>query len=110
MSTTDGQPTRDNPLSLPEQVTFLTSVTVKQLRVLLHQGNWECGDGQHIECEVLTDSGQTVQCEVLTDSGQTVQVIRTTNVMQHVAFVFITLFGSTLHVSGALCTHHQECI
>ena len=38
------------------------------------------------------------------------QLIRTTNVMQHVAFVFITLCGSTLHVSGALCTHHQECI
>ena len=37
-------------------------------------------------------------------------LIRTTNVMQHVAFVFITLCGSTLHVSGALCTHHQECI
>ena len=30
--------------------------------------------------------------------------------MQHTAFVFITLCVSTLHVSGALCTHHQECI
>ena len=39
-----------------------------------------------------------------------IQLIRTTNVMQHVAFVFITFCGSTLHVSGALCTHHQECI
>ena len=39
-----------------------------------------------------------------------IQLIRTTNVMQHVAFVFITLCGSTLHVSGALCTHHHECI
>ena len=39
-----------------------------------------------------------------------IQLIRTTNVMQHVAFVFITLCGSTLQVSGALCTHHQECI
>ena len=29
--------------------------------------------------------------------------------MQHVAFVFITLCGITLHVSGALCAHHQEC-
>ena len=38
------------------------------------------------------------------------QTSQTTNVMQHVAFVFITLCGSTLHVSGALCTHHQECI
>ena len=37
-------------------------------------------------------------------------LIRTTNVMQLVAFVFITLCGSTVHVSGALCTHHQECI
>ena len=40
----------------------------------------------------------------------TSKLIGTTNVMQHVAFVFITLCGSTLHVSGALCTHHQECI
>ena len=39
-----------------------------------------------------------------------IQLIRTTNVMQHVAFVFITFCGSTLHVLGALCTHHQECI
>ena len=38
------------------------------------------------------------------------QLIRTTNVMQHVTFVVITFCGSTLHVSGALCTHHQECI
>ena len=35
---------------------------------------------------------------------------RTTNVMQLVAFVFIMFYSSTLHVSGALCTHHQECI
>ena len=39
-----------------------------------------------------------------------IQLIRTTNMMQHVTFVFIMLCGSTLHVSGALCTHHQECI
>ena len=37
-------------------------------RVLLQQGNWECGGGQHMDCEVLTDSGQNVECEVLTDS------------------------------------------
>ena len=46
---------------------------MKQLRVLLQQGNWECGDGEHMECEVLTDSGQSLQCEVLTNSGQSVQ-------------------------------------
>ena len=55
------------------KVTFVTAVTVKQQRVLLQQGNWQCGDGQHMECEVLTDSGQSVQCEVLTDSVQTAQ-------------------------------------
>ena len=29
--------------------------------------------------------------------------------MQHVAFVII-MPVIALHVSGALCTHHQECI
>jgi hypothetical protein len=29
--------------------------------VLLQQGNWQCGDGEYVECEVLTDSGQTVE-------------------------------------------------
>ena len=46
---------------------------MKLQRVLLQQGNWQCGDGEHMECEVLTESGQTVQCEVLTRSGQTVR-------------------------------------
>ena len=41
--------------------------------MLLQQGNWQCGDGQHIECEILTDSGQTVQCELLRDRGQSVE-------------------------------------
>ena len=41
--------------------------------MLLQQGNWQCGDGQHMECEVMTDTGQSVQCEVLTDSVQTAQ-------------------------------------
>ena len=39
----------------------------------MQQGNWQCDDGEHMECEVLRDSGQSVQCEVLTDSGQSVQ-------------------------------------
>ena len=29
--------------------------------MLLPQGNWQCGDGQHMECEVLRDSGWTVE-------------------------------------------------
>ena len=74
MSTTDGQPTTEGTTFVARTITklkvrFVTAVTVKQHRVLLQQGNWECGDGQHMECEVLTESGQTVQCEVLTDSG-----------------------------------------
>jgi len=48
------------------EVTFVTAVSVKQLRVLLQQGNWQCGDGQRMECGVLTGSGQTVQCEEMT--------------------------------------------
>jgi hypothetical protein len=46
---------------------------VKQLDVLLQQGNQQYGDGHHMECEVPRESGQIVQCEVLTDSGQTVE-------------------------------------
>ena len=53
-------------------MTFVTAVTVKQLRVLLQQGKWQCGESEHMECEVLTESGETVQCEVLTESGQNI--------------------------------------
>ena len=36
------------------KVTCVTVVTVKQQRVLLQEGDWECGDSEHMECEVLT--------------------------------------------------------
>ena len=78
MSTTDGQPTTEDTTFVARTITklkvrFVTAVTVKQQRVLLQQGNWECGDGQHMECEVVTGSGQSVQCELLTGIGQTVE-------------------------------------
>ena len=77
MSNKDGkQATEDSLLcrTITElKVTSVNAVTLNQLRLLLQQGNWQCGDGEHMECEVLTDSGQTVQCEIMTDSGESVQ-------------------------------------
>ena len=77
MSNKDGkQATEDSLLcrTITElKVTSVNAVTLNQLRLLLQQGNWQCGDGEHMECEVLRHSGQTVQCEVLTGSGENVQ-------------------------------------
>ena len=69
----DRRPTSDAGTIKKFKVTFVTAVTVKQKRALLQQGNWQCGDGEHMECEVVRESGQNVQCEVLADSGQSVQ-------------------------------------
>ena len=39
----------------------VTAVNLKHLRVLLQQVNRQCGDGQHMECEVLKGNGQSVE-------------------------------------------------
>ena len=65
MSNKDGELTTKTPFVVRTirelKVTFVTAVTMKQQRVLLQQGNRRYGDGQHMECEGLTDIGQIVE-------------------------------------------------
>ena len=56
----------------------------------------------------------TIHCSmnlIIVDPCIIIQLIsNATNVKQLGAILFFAHEKSTLHVSGALCTHHQECL